>query len=59
MSRLRRLQVTGKTFFITCNLLRVRTQLTESDFQALASALVRVRDFSSPVTSSCLTTGTR
>ena len=28
MSRLRRLQVTGKTFFITCNLLPVRTQLT-------------------------------
>jgi putative transposase len=43
MSRLRRLQVTGKTFFITCNLLAVRTQLTEVDFEALASAVVRVR----------------
>jgi putative transposase len=43
MSRLRRLQVTGKTFFITCNLLSVRTQLTEADFAALASAVVRVR----------------
>jgi REP element-mobilizing transposase RayT len=43
MSRLRRLQVTGKTFFITCNLLPVRTQLTEVDFEALASAVVRVR----------------
>ena len=43
MSRLRRLQVTGKTFFITCNLLPVRTQLTEADFEALASAVVRVR----------------
>jgi REP element-mobilizing transposase RayT len=42
MSRLRRLQVTGKTFFITCNLLRVRTQLAEADFEALASAVVRV-----------------
>jgi REP element-mobilizing transposase RayT len=43
MSRLRRLQVTGKAFFITCNLLPVRTQLTEADFEALASAIVRVR----------------
>jgi putative transposase len=43
MSRLRRLQVTGKTFFITCNLLPVRTQLTETDFETLASAVVRVR----------------
>jgi len=43
MSRLRRLQVTGKTFFITCNLLPVRTQLTKADFEALASAIVRVR----------------
>jgi putative transposase len=42
MSRLRRLQVTGKTFFITCNLLRVRRQLAEADFEALASAVVRV-----------------
>jgi putative transposase len=37
------LQVTGKPFFITCNLLPVRTLLTEADFQALASAVVRVR----------------
>jgi len=43
MSRLRRLQVTGKTFFITCVLLSVRTRLTEADFDALASAVVRVR----------------
>jgi len=43
MSRLRRLQVTGKTFFITRNLLPVRTQLTEADFEALASAIGRVR----------------
>jgi putative transposase len=43
MSRLRRLQVTGKTFFITCNLLSVRTQLSNVDFEALASAIVRVR----------------
>src|SRR5215472_14393740 len=41
ISRLRRLQVTGKTFFITCNLLPVRTQLTEADFEALASAVVK------------------
>jgi len=32
-----------KTFFITCNLLPVRTLPTEVDFQALASAVVRVR----------------
>ena len=43
MSRLRRLQVTGRTFFITCNLLRVRTQLAEANFEALASAVGRVR----------------
>jgi hypothetical protein len=61
MSRLRRLQVTGKTFFITCNLRPVRTQLTEADFEALASAVVRfvhAGDFFSRATSSCLTTGT-
>jgi len=43
MSRLRRLQVTGKTFFITCNLLSVRTQLTVNDFEGLAGAVMRVR----------------
>jgi putative transposase len=43
VSRLRRLQVTGKTFFITCNLLPVRTPLVETDFEALGSAVVRVR----------------
>jgi putative transposase len=43
MSRLRRLQLTGKVFFFTCNLLSVRTQLTEADFEALASAIVRLR----------------
>jgi hypothetical protein len=60
MSRLRRLQVTGKTFFITCNLLSVRTQLTEADFAALASlcAFALGGDFFSPATSSCRTTGT-
>jgi putative transposase len=43
MSRLRRLQVTGKTFFITCNLLSVRTQLIATDFEVLASGVARVR----------------
>jgi putative transposase len=43
MSRLRRLQLTGKTFFITCNLLSVRTRLTPPDFEALANAVMRVR----------------
>jgi len=37
------LQVTGKTFFITCNLLPVRTQLTESDFEELTRAIGWVR----------------
>ena len=43
MSRLRRLYVTEKIFFITCNLLRTRTRLMEADFQALVDAILRVR----------------
>jgi REP-associated tyrosine transposase len=44
MSRLRRPWVTGKIFFVTCNLLRTRTNMTERDFQALADAVRRVRE---------------
>ena len=44
MSRLRRLQITGRIFFLTCNLLTTRTRLTEPDFEALANALIGVRN---------------
>jgi putative transposase len=43
VSRLRRLFVAGKIFFITNNLLRARTPFTERDFGALAAAFLRVR----------------
>jgi len=43
MSRLRRLFVTGKIFFITCNLLRTRALFVEADFATLADAIIRVR----------------
>jgi hypothetical protein len=43
VSRLRRLFVAGKIFFITDNLLRTRTHFTEADFEALAAAFLGVR----------------
>jgi len=43
MSRLRRWFVREKVLFITCNLLRTRTRLTDRDFEALASAIAAVR----------------
>jgi putative transposase len=43
MSRLRRWFVREKVFFITCNLLRTRTPLTDTDFEVLASAITAVR----------------
>jgi putative transposase len=43
MSRLRRLFVSGKIFFVTCNILRTRTKLTEPEFELLADAFDRVR----------------
>jgi len=43
MSRLRRLLVSGKVFFITCNLLRARLQFTDPDFACLAAAFKAVR----------------
>ena len=43
VSRLRRLFVAGKIFFITNNLLRTRAHFTETDFEALAAAFLRVR----------------
>src|SRR5215472_6472296 len=60
MSRLRRLQVTGKTFFSTCNVLPVRTQLpsftsccspprlTPTQLQSVASYFDLERAFTSP-----------
>jgi len=33
MSRLRRLVVSGRYFFVTCNLLRTRAVLNEDDFE--------------------------
>lgn len=44
MSRLRRLLVSGKIFFITCNLLRSRLALTDLDFSCLANAFQGVRE---------------
>ena len=43
VSRLRRLFLAEKMFFITCCLARVRTPLTIADFEALAGAIARVR----------------
>jgi putative transposase len=43
MSRLRRLAVTGRIFFITCNVSRKRLPLGDSEFEALAAAMERVR----------------
>jgi len=43
MSRLRRLLISGKIFFITCNLLRPRLKFTDSDFECLAEAIRQVR----------------
>ena len=39
MSRLRRLQLTERIFFITCNVLRRRRNFEDCDFEALASAM--------------------
>jgi NAD(P)-dependent dehydrogenase (short-subunit alcohol dehydrogenase family) len=36
MSRLRRLVVTDRYFFVTCNLRRIRSALGDGDFQILA-----------------------
>jgi REP-associated tyrosine transposase len=43
MLRLRRLLVSRKIFFVTCNLLRTRLKFTENDFECLAEALRQVR----------------
>jgi len=43
MSRLRRLAVSGKIFFITCNVSRNRLPLGDSEFEALAATIERVR----------------
>ncbi len=39
MSRLRRLVLTDRYFFVTCNLLRTRNQLSEADFKVLARVM--------------------
>jgi putative transposase len=44
MSRLRRLFVSGKIFFVTCNILRTRTAFNQHEFEILAQAFDRVRD---------------
>jgi REP element-mobilizing transposase RayT len=44
MSRLRRLVLSGRYFFVTCNLLRSRRALEERDFGRLASSLARMRE---------------
>jgi putative transposase len=43
MSRLRRLLISGKIFFVTCNLLRTRLPFVEADFPCLAEAIRGVR----------------
>ncbi len=43
MSRLRRLQLTGRIFFVTCNVLRRRRKFDDSDFEALAKTVDAVR----------------
>jgi putative transposase len=39
MSRLRRLLISGRIFFVTCNLLRTRLALVDLDFACLAEAI--------------------
>lgn len=43
MSRLRRLFVAGKIFFVTCTVLRTRTPLSEHEFEILARAFDGIR----------------
>jgi REP element-mobilizing transposase RayT len=43
VSRLRRLFLSDHYFFLTVDLLRSKSRLEESDFQLLASSIVRVR----------------
>jgi putative transposase len=43
MSRLRRLLVSGRIFFVTCNLSRTRLPFTDDDWAALADAFTSVR----------------
>ena len=44
MSRLRRLVLPDRYFFVTCNVRRPRRVLGEHDFGRLASSLARMRD---------------
>jgi hypothetical protein len=39
MSRLRRLVLSDRYFFVTCNLLRTRAVLSEDDFEVLARVM--------------------
>jgi len=44
MSRLRRLVLSGRYFFVTCNLLRTRAVLNEDDFEILARVMQTRRE---------------
>jgi putative transposase len=44
MSRLRRLLLSGRYFFVTCNLLRTRAMLNEDDFEILARVMQARRE---------------
>jgi putative transposase len=44
MSRLRRLFITGKIFFVTCNVLPARTAFAEPEFEILAKVFDAIRD---------------
>jgi REP-associated tyrosine transposase len=43
MSRLRRLQLSGRIFFVTCNVLRTRLRFADADYKCLADSLAIVR----------------
>ena len=44
MSRLRRLVLSGRYFFVTCNLLRTRAVLSEDDFEIRARVIEARRE---------------
>jgi putative transposase len=43
MSRLRRLTLRNRWFFVTCNVARARAHFATADYEALAEAIARVR----------------
>ncbi len=44
MSRLRRLLITGKIFFVSCNMTRERPEFKDAEFEILAAIITRVRE---------------